>query len=49
MYRVARFRSVVSGDPDRLLARLAAFKMGVNTEAIAKMVADNEHNKYTML
>ena len=28
---------------------MAAFKLSVNTEAITKMVADNEHNKYTML
>jgi hypothetical protein len=34
---------------DKKLAKLTAYKMEVNTEAIARMIADNEHNKYTML
>lgn len=34
---------------DKKLAKLTAFKMEVNTEAISSMIADNEHNKYTML
>lgn len=35
--------------PDKLLAKLTAFKMEVNLESITKMVGENEHNKYTIL
>lgn len=34
---------------DKNLAKLSAYKMEVNPEAIARMIGENEHNKYTML